>query len=75
MICVAPAVLPVSVNQCQLSVPIHATCQCPSMPPASVHHATSSVHPCHLLSIHATCQCPPMHLPVSTTYHQCPSHL
>ncbi|CAI9544120.1 unnamed protein product, partial [Staurois parvus] len=32
MICVAPAAPPVSVHQCQLSVLIHATCQCPSVP-------------------------------------------
>ncbi|CAI9594400.1 unnamed protein product [Staurois parvus] len=32
MICEAPAVPPVSVHQCQLSVLIHATCQCPSVP-------------------------------------------
>ncbi|CAI9591990.1 unnamed protein product, partial [Staurois parvus] len=37
MICVAPAVPPVSVHQCQLSVLIHATCQCPSVP-----------HQCHI---------------------------
>ncbi|CAI9580914.1 unnamed protein product, partial [Staurois parvus] len=33
----APAVPPVSVHQCQLSVLIHATCQCPSVP-----------HQCHI---------------------------
>ncbi|CAI9605823.1 unnamed protein product [Staurois parvus] len=37
MICVAPAVPPVSVHQCQLSVLIHVTCQCPSVP-----------HQCHI---------------------------
>ncbi|CAI9583105.1 unnamed protein product [Staurois parvus] len=37
MICVAPAAPPVSVHQCQLSVLIHATCQCPSVP-----------HQCHI---------------------------
>ncbi|CAI9570104.1 unnamed protein product, partial [Staurois parvus] len=31
LICVAPAAPPVSVHQCQLSVLIHATCQCPSV--------------------------------------------
>ncbi|CAI9613641.1 unnamed protein product [Staurois parvus] len=40
MICVAPAVPPVSVHQCQLSVLIHATCQCPSVP--------TSAHQCHI---------------------------
>ncbi|CAI9598362.1 unnamed protein product [Staurois parvus] len=37
MICVAPATPPVSVHQCQLSVLIHATCQCPSV-----------LHQCHI---------------------------
>ncbi|CAI9532102.1 unnamed protein product, partial [Staurois parvus] len=37
MICVAPAAPPASVHQCQLSVLIHATCQCPSVP-----------HQCHI---------------------------
>ncbi|CAI9590556.1 unnamed protein product, partial [Staurois parvus] len=58
MICVAPAA-PVSVHQCQLSVPIYATCQCPSVPHFSAHQ-------CHL---NATYQCP-SELPFSVT-HQC----
>ncbi|CAI9588711.1 unnamed protein product, partial [Staurois parvus] len=33
----SPAVPPVSAHQCQLSVPISATCQCPSVP-----------HQCHI---------------------------
>ncbi|CAI9608057.1 unnamed protein product, partial [Staurois parvus] len=37
MISVAPAVPPVKVHQCQLSVPISATCQCLSVP-----------HQCHI---------------------------
>ncbi|CAI9533030.1 unnamed protein product [Staurois parvus] len=37
MICVVPAAPPVSVHQCQLSVLIHATCQCPPVP-----------HQCHI---------------------------
>ncbi|CAI9547797.1 unnamed protein product, partial [Staurois parvus] len=37
MISVAPSVPPVSVHQCHLSVPINATCQCPSVP-----------HQCHI---------------------------
>ncbi|CAI9577944.1 unnamed protein product [Staurois parvus] len=57
MICVAPAAPPVSVHQCQLSVLIHATCQCPSV----THH-------CH---INATYQCP-SELPFSVI-HQCQS--
>ncbi|CAI9568258.1 unnamed protein product, partial [Staurois parvus] len=61
MICVAPAVPPVSVHQCQLSVLIHATCQCPSVPHFSAHQ-------CH---INATYQCP-SELPFSVTY-QCQS--
>ncbi|CAI9589647.1 unnamed protein product [Staurois parvus] len=32
MISVGPAVPPVSVHQCHMSVLIHATCQCPSVP-------------------------------------------
>ncbi|CAI9587184.1 unnamed protein product, partial [Staurois parvus] len=59
MICVAPAAPPVSVHQCQLSVLIHATWQCPS-----VSHF--SAHQCH---INATYQCP-SELPFNVTY-QC----
>ncbi|CAI9616274.1 unnamed protein product, partial [Staurois parvus] len=48
MICVDPAAPPVSVHQCQLSVLIHATCQCPSVP-----------HQCHIsvphISAHLSC--------------------
>ncbi|CAI9571149.1 unnamed protein product, partial [Staurois parvus] len=43
MICVAPAAPPVSVHQCQLSVLIHATFQCPSELPFSVTHQCQSV--------------------------------
>ncbi|CAI9570033.1 unnamed protein product [Staurois parvus] len=79
MICVAPAAPPVSVHQCQLSVLIHATCHCPSVP-----------HQCHIsmpisatsvphISAHLSCQSvPPIsasqcHISVciSATY-QCP---
>ncbi|CAI9619291.1 unnamed protein product, partial [Staurois parvus] len=52
MICVAPAVPPVSVHQCQLSVLIHATCQCPSVPHISAHLSCLSVSP-----MSATYQC------------------
>ncbi|CAI9614055.1 unnamed protein product [Staurois parvus] len=45
MICVAPAAPPVSVHQCQLSVLIHATCQCPSVPHFSAHLSCLSVSP------------------------------
>ncbi|CAI9542428.1 unnamed protein product, partial [Staurois parvus] len=48
MICVAPAASPVSVHQCQLSVLIHATCQCPSVPHFS---ATSMPH----INAHLSC--------------------
>ncbi|CAI9590643.1 unnamed protein product, partial [Staurois parvus] len=70
MICVAPAVPPVSVHQCQLSVLIHATCQCPSVPH---FHATSMPH----ISAHLSClavspisanQC---HLSVPVSARQC----
>ncbi|CAI9533422.1 unnamed protein product [Staurois parvus] len=63
MICVAPALPPVSVHQCQLSVLIHAICQCPSVPHFSAYHCTSmpyiSAHPnCLSVSpISATYQC------------------
>ncbi|CAI9542686.1 unnamed protein product [Staurois parvus] len=74
MICVAPAVPPVSVHQCQLSVLIHATCQCPSVPHIS---ATSMPH----ISAHLSClsvspisasQCH-LSMPVSDTYQCCQS--
>ncbi|CAI9588992.1 unnamed protein product [Staurois parvus] len=45
MISVAPAVPPVSVHQCQLSVLISVTCQCPSMPHISAHLSCLSVSP------------------------------
>ncbi|CAI9562936.1 unnamed protein product [Staurois parvus] len=48
-------------HQYHLSVSINATCQCPSMPPASAYQ-------CH---INATYQCP-SELPFSATY-QCQS--
>ncbi|CAI9588312.1 unnamed protein product, partial [Staurois parvus] len=56
---------PVSVHQCHLSVLIHDTCQCPSVPHFSAHQ-------CH---INATYQWPselPFSVPVSATY-QCQS--
>ncbi|CAI9554858.1 unnamed protein product [Staurois parvus] len=37
MISVAPAVPPVSVHQCHLSVSISALCQCSSVPCVSAH--------------------------------------
>ncbi|CAI9617278.1 unnamed protein product [Staurois parvus] len=61
MISVAPAVPPVSVHQCLMSVLISASCQCPSV-----------LHQCHIsVHINATYQCP-SELPFSVT-HQCQS--
>ncbi|CAI9592887.1 unnamed protein product, partial [Staurois parvus] len=60
MISVAPAVPPVSVHQCQLSVLINATCQCPSVPHISAYQCTLMPHQC------------PSELPFSATY-QCQS--
>ncbi|CAI9614111.1 unnamed protein product [Staurois parvus] len=55
------SVPPVSVHQCQLSVLIHATCQCPSVPDYSAHQCR----------ITGTYQCPSeLHFSVS---HQCQS--
>ncbi|CAI9600103.1 unnamed protein product, partial [Staurois parvus] len=51
MICVVPAVPPVSVHQCQLSVLLHASCQFPSMPHISAHLSCLSV------PVSATYQC------------------
>ncbi|CAI9613461.1 unnamed protein product, partial [Staurois parvus] len=48
MICVAPAVPPVSVHQCQLSVLIHTTCQCPSVPHNCHISVPTSAHQCHI---------------------------
>ncbi|CAI9583522.1 unnamed protein product, partial [Staurois parvus] len=68
MICVAPAVPPVSVHQCQLSVLIHATCQCPSVP----HQCHISAHlSCFSVSPISASQCH-LSMPVSATY-QCQS--
>ncbi|CAI9588041.1 unnamed protein product, partial [Staurois parvus] len=43
MISLAPEVPPVSVHQCQQSVLISATCQCPSVPHISAHQFHISV--------------------------------
>ncbi|CAI9563324.1 unnamed protein product [Staurois parvus] len=48
MISVAPAVLPVSVHQCQLTVLISATCQCPSVPHQCHISVPISSHQCHI---------------------------
>ncbi|CAI9549067.1 unnamed protein product, partial [Staurois parvus] len=46
----SPAVPSVSVHQCQLSVLIHATCQCPSVP----HPSTFQCLPVHI-NAHLSC--------------------
>ncbi|CAI9545704.1 unnamed protein product, partial [Staurois parvus] len=97
MISVAPEVPPVSVHQCQqsvlisatcqfLSVPHHATYQCPSELPFNVTHQCQSVPPINAKSmrISAAYQCqsvPPISasqcrltVPVSVAY-QCQSVL
>ncbi|CAI9545036.1 unnamed protein product, partial [Staurois parvus] len=48
MISVAPEVPPVSVHQCQQSVLISATCQCPSVPHQSHISVHTSAHQCHI---------------------------
>ncbi|CAI9549292.1 unnamed protein product, partial [Staurois parvus] len=66
MICVASAVPPVSVHQCQLSVLIHATCQCPSeLPFSATYQCCLTVPPistmyeyCLSVPISEVCQCP-----------------
>ncbi|CAI9531920.1 unnamed protein product, partial [Staurois parvus] len=79
MISVAPAVPPVSVHQCQLSVFIHATCQCSSVPHQCHINATSMPH----ISAHLSClsvspisasQCH-LSMPVNVTYQCCQSVL
>ncbi|CAI9602577.1 unnamed protein product, partial [Staurois parvus] len=67
MISIAPAVPPVSVHQCQLSVPINATCKCPSVPhqcpselPFSVAQSVpliSDAYQCHPVSPISASQC------------------
>ncbi|CAI9546493.1 unnamed protein product [Staurois parvus] len=48
MISVAPEVPPVSVHQCQQSVLISATCQCPSVPDQCHISVHTSAHQCHI---------------------------
>ncbi|CAI9590083.1 unnamed protein product [Staurois parvus] len=48
MISVAPEVPPVSAHQCHLSVPISATCQCPSVPHQCHISVHTSAHQCHI---------------------------
>ncbi|CAI9577596.1 unnamed protein product, partial [Staurois parvus] len=63
MISVAPAVPPVSVHQCLLSVLISASCQCPStILPISAYQCTSMPH----ISAHLSCfQCNPSVPPIN----------
>ncbi|CAI9582251.1 unnamed protein product [Staurois parvus] len=48
MISVAPEVPPVSVHQCQLSVLINATCQCPSVLHQCCISVPTSAYQCHI---------------------------
>ncbi|CAI9583298.1 unnamed protein product, partial [Staurois parvus] len=73
MISVAPAVPPVSVHQCQLSVPISATSmshisayQCTSMSHISAHLSLLSVSPISASQCHLS-------MPISATYQCCQS--
>ncbi|CAI9570035.1 unnamed protein product, partial [Staurois parvus] len=67
MICVAPAAPPVSVHQCQLSVLIHATCHCPSVPhQCHISMPISATSVPHIISATYQCQSVP-HISV----HQC----
>ncbi|CAI9572732.1 unnamed protein product [Staurois parvus] len=59
------SVPPVSVHQCQLSVLIHATCKCPSVPHFNAYQCTSMPH----ISAHLSCLSVS---PISATY-QCQS--
>ncbi|CAI9622275.1 unnamed protein product [Staurois parvus] len=77
MISVAPAVPPVSVHQCQLSVLINGTCQCPLVPHISATHQCLPVHinaayQCLPVHINTTHQCLPVHINAA---YQCPSEL
>ncbi|CAI9599442.1 unnamed protein product, partial [Staurois parvus] len=71
MISVAPAVPPVSVHQCLVSVLISASCQCPSVSHQYHISVPTSAHQCHLsVPVSATCQCcqsvPPINANQST---------
>ncbi|CAI9609273.1 unnamed protein product [Staurois parvus] len=72
MICVAPAAPLDSVHQCQLSVLIHATCQCPSVPHISAHLSCLSVSPISAMPFSATYQCR-LSVPYISAAFQCPS--
>ncbi|CAI9543818.1 unnamed protein product, partial [Staurois parvus] len=80
MISVAPALPPVSVHQCQLSVPISATSmshisayQCTSMPHIGAHLSCLSVSPisasqCHLSMPHISASQCCLSVPVIVVY-------
>ncbi|CAI9598533.1 unnamed protein product, partial [Staurois parvus] len=55
MICVAPVAPPVSVHQCQVSMLIHATCQCPSVPHQSHISVPISATSMPQISAHLSC--------------------
>ncbi|CAI9619564.1 unnamed protein product, partial [Staurois parvus] len=70
------SVPPVSVHQCKLSVIIHATCQCPSVP-HSAYQGISMPHisahlSCLSVSLISASQCH-LSMPVSATYKCCQS--
>ncbi|CAI9585787.1 unnamed protein product, partial [Staurois parvus] len=73
MISVAPAVPPVSVHQCQLSVLISATCQCPSVPHQYHISVPTSAYQCHILVPISASQYH-LSMPISATF-QCQSVL
>ncbi|CAI9552723.1 unnamed protein product, partial [Staurois parvus] len=67
---------PVSAQQCHLSVPSNATCQCPSVPPISVsqHHLSvpvSAANQSHLSAYQCHLSVLVSAAPISV--HQCPS--
>ncbi|CAI9608140.1 unnamed protein product, partial [Staurois parvus] len=80
MISVVPAVPPVSIHQCQLSVLINATCQCPSVTHQCHISVPTSAHQCHI-SAHVSClSVPPINasqchlsMPVIRAAYQCQS--
>ncbi|CAI9586258.1 unnamed protein product, partial [Staurois parvus] len=68
-----PAEPPVSVHQCQLSVLIHVTCQCSSVPISATSMPHISAHlSCLSVSPISASQCH-LSMPVSATYQCCQS--
>ncbi|CAI9581290.1 unnamed protein product [Staurois parvus] len=72
MISVAPAVPPVSVHQCLMSVLISASCQCLSVPHISAYQCTMPHSSAHLSCLSVppinANQCHLSVLPISATY-------